>query len=276
MPYGNAIQFVLQTRVTKTLPRRPATIERLAKNAVREVADFRRHSEVELGDAVFLEIGAGRDLTVPLTLRALGVGQVVSVDLNPLARLPLINAAANTIGQLHHFDFPKFETWSELSDFGIHYKAPCDLRHPVEGLSIDAFVSNDVMEHIPRADMIAILKATQHAMRPNAVGIHTINYADHFARDCGVSPHNYLQYSGKYWDVFNPPSLYVNRLRHPDYLQVFELAALNAAEVRIDVKEAIPPAIRENIVAPFDQHSIEDLEILTATWMVQPEPASSD
>jgi hypothetical protein len=69
-----------------------AQLDSLDGVAQRVVDDAARH-----GGAVpstVLEVGAGRDLAVPLALRQLGVARVIASDVERLARLDLVQHAA--------------------------------------------------------------------------------------------------------------------------------------------------------------------------------------
>jgi hypothetical protein len=92
LPGGGTAHYLLQRYVTRTWPRRPETLRSLAAIARRVTEDYGRH----LGGtpASVLEIGAGRDLAVPLALRGLGVERVIASDILRLARLELVSHAA--------------------------------------------------------------------------------------------------------------------------------------------------------------------------------------
>src|SRR5581483_5054154 len=74
--------------------------------------------------ATFLEIGAGRDLTVPLAMRLLGVGRVITTDIQRLAKLDLIQDAARRVAGHLGRPAPKIDAWADLSAFGMDYLAP--------------------------------------------------------------------------------------------------------------------------------------------------------
>src|SRR5688572_20495961 len=99
MPFGTHAHFILQKHVTKTWPRKPAGLDALIEKANSFIGDFQEHSALDIADATFLELGAGRDLTVPLALRSLGVGRVISTDVERLARIELVQHAARHISK---------------------------------------------------------------------------------------------------------------------------------------------------------------------------------
>jgi hypothetical protein len=60
-----------------------------------------------------------------------------------------------------------------------------------------------------------------------------IDYKDHYSYfDHGISTYNFLQYSDRKWRFFNPPLHYQNRLRHGDYLRLFQQAGFEILDER--------------------------------------------
>jgi hypothetical protein len=78
LPGGEHAHYFLQRYVTRNWPRPARTLDSLQGIASRILNDCARH----VGDipASVLEIGAGRDLAVPLALRRLGVRKVIASD----------------------------------------------------------------------------------------------------------------------------------------------------------------------------------------------------
>ena len=121
-----------------------------------------------------LEIGAGRDLAVPLALRQHGVAKVIASDVSRLARLDLIQHAARRILT----GYVTLESWDHLERFGICYRAPHDVADSDQ--KVDCSCSNEVLEHIPPDQLVRLLAG----LRAVTVGITTqsIDYSDHYAR----------------------------------------------------------------------------------------------
>jgi hypothetical protein len=66
--------------------------------------------------------------------------------------------------------------------------------------------------------------------------IFRIDYQDHYSYfDKNISVHNFLKYSEKVWNYFNPDLHYQNRLRHVDYLSLFDEAKFSVVyEDKVD------------------------------------------
>jgi hypothetical protein len=113
LPGGAHAHYFLQRHLTRTWPRPAATLNSLAGIARRVVDDCEKY----LGGVPrsVLEVGAGRDLAVPLALRHIGVEKVIASDVSRLARLDLVRHAASRLlgGDFH------FQSWDDLDRFGI-------------------------------------------------------------------------------------------------------------------------------------------------------------
>lgn len=221
LPGGARAHYFLQRHVTRNWPRRGPTLDSLMGIGRRITEDFARHAG---GSAkTVLEIGAGRDLAVPLALRRLGVGKVIASDVTRLAKLDLIQHAACRLlaGGI------EFRDWDDLERFGITYRAPHRVTAADE--QVDCSCSNEVLEHVPPDQLVDLLAG----LRAVTTGIttHSIDYSDHYARSDGrVSRFNFLRYSDEAWRPFNSGMQYVNRLRHSDYVKLFRKAGFTILE----------------------------------------------
>lgn len=216
LPGGVRAHYFLQRHVTRSWPRPIQTLDALASIAQRVIRDF-GHVPTSV-----LEIGAGRDLAVPLGLRHLGVNKVIASDVIRLAKLDLINSAAVRLAPGAWFD-----SWHDLEAFGISYRAPHRVSDADE--KVDCSCSNEVLEHVPLQELVALLAG----LRAVTTGIttHSVDYSDHYARsDAHVSRLNFLRYNDDEWRPFNSGMQYVNRLRHSDYLRLFREAGFTILE----------------------------------------------
>lgn len=247
LPGGAHAHYFLQRHVTRNWPRRATTLDALAGIASRVADDYTRH--VGGTPASVLEVGAGRDLAVPLALRRLGVARVITCDVERLGKLDLVQHAANRIlaGQV------SFAGWDDVERFGITYRAPHYISADDE--TIDCSCSNEVLEHVPADQLAMLLKGLRAVTK--GVTTHSIDYSDHYARsDKSISRLNFLRYSDKEWRPFNSGKQYVNRLRHSDYVRMFTEAGFTILEDSSVVGE--PPADMK-IADQFRQYDLPDL-----------------
>lgn len=246
-PGGGQAHYLLQRHVTKNWPRKASTLDGLAGIARRIVEDYARH--VGGTPETVLEVGAGRDLAVPLALRRLGVHEVVACDVERLAKLDLIQHAADRILAKQ----VEFRTWGDLEQFGVHYRAPHYVA--ASDRKVACSCSNEVLEHVPPDQLAVLLKA----LRSVTTGIttHSIDYSDHYARsDTSLSRLNFLRYSDGEWQWFNSGKQYVNRLRHSDYVRMFKEAGFAILE-ESSVAGEPPPDLK--IAEQFKRYDPPDL-----------------
>lgn len=261
VPGGAAMHFQMQRHITRNWPRRHEHLVAYIDIGRQALADFARFSDVDAAQARFIEIGAGRDLATPLVMRMLGAGPVTAVDIARLARLELVNHAAATLAAELGLAAPQFSSWDALRDYGIDYRAPHDIAARPDIGPFDAFISNEVLEHIPPDALKAVFAASRRFLKPGGMSIHSVDYSDHFARDTGVSRYNFLKFDERGWRPYNSGFQYVNRLRHSEYIA---LHVDNGLEV-LDTKPFagdIPPDVLEALAPQFRRFDQQDLRIM--------------
>ena len=192
LPGGTYAHCFLQRHVTRNWPRRATTLNALQNIARRVVEDYARH--VGGTPSSVLEIGAGRDLAVPLALRKLGVAKIITSDVDRLARLDLIQHAAARIlaGEV------RLESWESLERYGILYRAPHYVTDTDE--KVDCSCSNEVLEHVPPDQLVRLLAGLRAVT--SGITTHSIDYSDHYARSDGsLSRFNFLKYDDAQWST---------------------------------------------------------------------------
>jgi hypothetical protein len=87
-------------------------------------------------------------------------------------------------------------------------------------------MSYTTLEHIPEEILRGILREGNRIVRPEGLFIHCIDYSDHFWHsDKSIPPINFLRYSDNEWDRYaDNASMYMNRLRHDDFVRLFREA----------------------------------------------------
>ena len=189
----------------------------------------------------------------------LGVRQVLTSDIERLAKLAMVNHAAKCLCADFGRSTMSFSSWQDVQDFGVEYIAPYrTLGKPCSG---DAWISNEVLEHVPAESLPALLADGFQILKPGGLAIHAIDYSDHFARGTDVSRYNFLQYSSARWRTFNSRIQFVNRLRHSEYLNLFRAAGFELVEVNEHSGE-IPKEIMANLAPEFRRFMLSDLGVL--------------
>lgn len=244
-------------------------------------------------EKIFFEIGTGRVPMVPVAYWLMGAQKTITVDLNPYLKAELTQACIQHIannkaemtkifGEL--LDKDRFEQLMQLNtpaDFsmealfklcGITYFSPADATHtPLAAESIDIYTSYNVFEHVPAAVLQRILTEGNRIIKPGGLFAHRIDYSDHFANDDpSISAINFLQYSDAEWAKYADNGyMYMNRLRHDDFLQLFESAAHEVVTVTPTLDEACLARLNHGgfpLAAKFKGKSPEVLAI-TGTWI---------
>lgn len=263
---------MLQRYVTRRLPRPEKQVKAIYYLALRLIEQYARHGSRPLQDSTFFEFGSGRDLAVPLAISACGARQFITVDVEHLAKLDLVRSNAGFVANLSGMTRPALSSWDDLrNSWRVDYRAPADARATgIEGGTIDCALSVETLEHIPPADISAILKEIHRILRPDGVAIMQIDYGDHFKGfDPAISSFNFLTYSDEQWEPFQSRFQYVNRLRHSQYLDLFKNAGFEIVLANPDRRPA-EAAILSQLASRFHGFTEQDLFTLGALIVARP------
>ncbi|HMP92835.1 MAG TPA: methyltransferase domain-containing protein [Phnomibacter sp.] len=287
MPFGETMNYVMQTRITKTMPvTARQMLEGRGKKAVEHLQILQQIAGLDLANATFYEFGSGWDLLIPQVFYAAGVNTQVLIDIEKHARLNLINDIKQKIN--NHLN-PLFEgsgltpralpaaPFTQLqqlhTQLGMAYHAPCDGRNTgFAANTMDVCTNTFTLEHIPPPDIEAIFKETFRILKPGGYVSCFVDMQDHYSYfDKNISAYNFLQFSDKQWAPYNCSFHYQNRLRHPQYLQLFEKCGFEV--VRNDYKgpSAADLEVLGNlpINAMFASYSLEELGIRSSRVLLR-------
>jgi predicted SAM-dependent methyltransferase len=241
---------------------------------------FEKYCGKKLSNSVFYEFGAGWDLYIPLIFSAFGVGKLISVDLNPLAKAEVMNYSLQYIRHFHGNNvihktptFTKKNYRTVLYDyFRIDYQAPCDARKVnLLDNSVDYIYTNSVIQNIPESSLFDIIRECHRIIAPNGLVSFRQSYADQWSyRDNSITKYNYLRYSEKQWKKYNPPIQYQNRMRHKDYLRIYTDAGFEVIEDHQDIPDDETRKMLEDfpIAQEFrDKYTMDELAI-NGSWTI--------
>ena len=250
LPGGEELNYVLQRRLTGSLPRSRQDLLRKFAFALAHHYAARRWGKGEASPPRrAYEFGAGWDLAVPISLYLLGLESQTLVDLRPLVRWELVNHTLACFAQmrpeleylagrsLRPLPGPGLSSRRELADLmGIHYLAPRDARDT--GLAPASFhlvSSTQTLEHIPPQDLLAILQECRRLLSPGGVISLEVDMQDHYSYfDPNLGPYHFLTLTERAWRLVNSGLHYQNRLRLPDYLELLEQAGLELVHRQVD------------------------------------------
>lgn len=130
----------------------------------------------------------------------------------------------------------------------------------VADASIDLVISSDVMEHIPRDGVAAMISDLARIVRPGGRTAHQIVFTDHLTiYDHAVHPKNYLRYSDRQWQRwFENGVQYVNRLQPSDFNRLFRAAGF---EIEAETTVQTCDSSQLYIAEPFRAYQMEELNI---------------
>jgi hypothetical protein len=273
-PNGERWNYRLQ-RATGGLPLNDDKLRAAVAIAGLHVETYRRHGDGDLGSAHFFEFGAGWDLHIPVTHFAFGVKRQSVYDLNPHVKEDLVAEMPSRLARM--FDGAQRQRLERVQldstsiegvtrPFGIAYTAPGDARSTslADG-SVDCVTSTSTLEHIPPADIAAILEECRRILRPGGVCSFAIDYRDHFSYfDSSIGPYNFLRFSERAWHRYNSSLQFQNRLRHRDYIELFERSgfAVVADVTDLPTEDERKRLDRLPLAPEFARRPTEDLEIL--------------
>jgi SAM-dependent methyltransferase len=272
VPFGTSLHFLLQRYVTRRLPRPEKQVRAIYARTQKLLEQYAMHGAREVNSSTFFEFGSGRDLVVPLAISACGAKHFITVDIERLAKFDLVRSNAALVAKIGGATRPVMSSWSDLKrDWRVDYRAPADAR--ATGLAndtIDCAVSVETLEHIPPDDILDILKETRRILHPDGVAVMQIDYGDHFKGfDPSISSFNFLTYSDEDWQPFQSRFQYVNRLRHSEYVSLFEKAGFEIILSSPD-RRAVEPEILGRLAPRFRKFTEEDLFTLGALIVARP------
>lgn len=256
------------------------------------IAALRRHG-LDLRGAHVLELGSGWFPIIPLMLRIAGAERVILTDAHRLMTAgSVVQAAAflrQTRGDLaNRLDLSpdavadalacpeNGDLEALLAHFGFTYLAPFDAA--TDTPPVDAVVSQTVFEHIPPEVLRRILRGMRDSLKPGGLMSHGIDNTDHRANhDPRLGDFDFLRYSDRVWRMLclNPQD-YTNRLRHSDYIALFDEAGLEIAEEEaitgsraVDEVRALPLSER------FRERPPQDLAVAWTHLVARPKAAAA-
>ncbi|MBI4653899.1 MAG: hypothetical protein HY752_02755 [Nitrospirae bacterium] len=243
---------------------------------------------------VFLEVGTGRVPLVPIGYWLMGAESTITIDLNPYLKGELIAEHLRYVSE--HEDeilalfgslidrrrlnvLVRFGTKSKLSATElldlcqIVYIAPGDAANTnLPEQHIDFHTSYTVFEHIPPNVLVDILREGNRIIKKECLFVNRIDYSDHFSHsDKSISAINFLQYSDNEWAKYaGNRYMYMNRLRHDDFLALFESVGQQVVEVEPNIDRRSEELLKTKGLSLNDRFSPKTIEVLaiSGAWML--------
>ena len=274
---------LLQRYVTRSIYLRPATFRRKWEQAQAHWDNWSKRRD--RAPEVALELGTGWHPLIPIGLSLLGVKRIETVDIASMISMrtlgEVIDAYAELVAEgiedvtLHPERVatlqelrarPGSDPHAALARLGI-FPVIKDARDTgLRSGSVDLFVSNNTLEHVPGPVIAGIFGEFARLASPDALMSHYIDMADHYASfDRSITVYNFLRFSDSAWRLFNNDLQYQNRLRVTDFRR---LHAANGWRVVDEDNTADAEAFRRvPLASRFRGYPAEDCMVY-ASWLV--------
>lgn len=268
-------------------------IDWTVENAIYQVETIKNSGTDPKGKR-YLELGPGWYPVVPFIFHLAGASSVIMIDKHRLmddftfsktaqfllekkellcSRLNLnpdhVERTLNTLKNLSLEDGMSYICGS--------YLAPLDiLENKIEKHSIDIITSRAVLEHISPSEVALIFFEFKRLLKNEGVMNHIIDNSDHWQHDDSqISKLNFLKYSKKIYSIIEKahPQQYMNRLRHKQYIVMFEAAGFKiCCDESVPDKKALEELNNLSIDKDFKNFTNEELAIITSYLTLKPIP----
>lgn len=227
-----------------------------------------------------LEIGTGWYPLLPLCLNAIGIPSVRTIDVTRLCELQLL---VQSVDELTDNDavlrvFNEYDSGAstrltrlrdalavgkslkEASGGTLDYVAPTRLDQlQLPSGSVDLAFTNNVLAHVPRADLITMHEELHRVIAEGGTLYHSINCNDYYAYfDKSIHPLDYLRYTEKQWARWNTAFVSQNRLRASQFISIIEAAGFTISKAVPNIRDDID-IDQLNLVEPFKSMARDDV-----------------
>lgn len=224
-----------------------------------------------LAGATVLEIGSGWFPVVPIKLVSDGVGRVLMSDLTPHMDAITFVETVQFLKSIYSDD-SMIQSLTTIEALPIDYLAPLNVDH-IDDNSLDYVISRAVLEHIPPADLRALLIALRPKLSKEGLMVHIIDHSDHLEHfDKSISKINFLTWSQAKHSFLNYLIGYgENRLRHHEYRKIFQESGFEVLEEQADIHdETLEFARSLRLASPFREMTPEQNAVLTSLYVLEP------
>jgi predicted SAM-dependent methyltransferase len=285
LPGGEHLNYFAQRWFARSLPVSDSSFAATVGYAIRHIEAIQQFTHRPIDQAIFYEFGAGWDLTVPLAYYGLGINHQILVDVRDLIRMAIVNDTIakyqKMAAKLNIKRVPAAAINCRKSgfrdalnqQFGVDYRAPCDASQTrLPSQSVDCITSTSTLEHISPADIRSILRECRRILRDDGLMSVLIDYDDHYSYfDRNISVYNYLQYSDQAWKRYSPPLHYQNRLRHRDYIELFQSEGFSITEDqhKAATDKDLKTLRQISLSKRFRSYSLDDLAVHNALLVLR-------
>ena len=209
-------------------------------------------------EKIFYELGSGKVPILPIALWLMGAKKIISIDkdlyfskdlffqfidylkynqenLSYILNNRLINERLKKLVQYPFYKNDDIRATLK-ENFNIEFLSIENKnQQKINSESIDFYISYSVLEHVNKKIINKILSDSKKILKKTGLQIHFIDYSDHYAQtDKKISRLNFLKFSDWFWNIFSSNYfMYVNRLRHDDFLEIFKMNDLDVLDEEV-------------------------------------------
>jgi SAM-dependent methyltransferase len=223
-----------------------------------------------------MELGSGWLPIVPMLFHLAGARRLILTDVTKLLDDHTIGEAARMIGNnidrvAATLEVPADALRARLAQkFRPDYHVPWQPSDIASG-SVDALISRTTLEHIPAVLLESYMPEFGRMLRPDGLMCHIIDNSDHWQHhDATLSRLNFLRYEdGPLWRLMCRRR-YQNRLRHSDYLALFQRHGWTPLVVEASPDpQSLQDLETMRLASGFAGRDHQDLAILTSTLVLR-------
>ncbi|AXG71332.1 methyltransferase domain protein [Kordia sp. SMS9] len=237
----NSLGYGIYHQLQKFLNRNSVNFKiKTNDRSFKEALQILKKQDIDLTDKTILELGSGWAPIIPYFFTHFAnAARVVTYDINE-------HYDAKTIDKLNAFYKENYQI--EINATQGKYRLPKNITYyPKTNLAdksiklneqVDLVFSRFVLEHIPTEDLLKIHQSFAKILPKSAYILHMISPSDHRAyTDKSLSYYDFLKYSKAEWKKQHTKFDYHNRLRLPDYINIFKEAGYEIVSLDYDTCE---------------------------------------
>lgn len=206
------------------------------KNSIEKIKSILTKKNIEIKNKNIIEIGSGWLPIMPFLFKLeLKISKISTYDINKHYSNKRVKLTCQ------YFKNLKFKTHKclniKLPDF-IDYYPRTNIINTNIGNNFNLIYSRFVLEHVTPNDILEMHKKFYSESRDDIKIIHLISPSDHRAySDNSLSIYDFLQYSDNDWNKIQTKFDYHNRLRLPEYLDIFNKTGFTVSYIEYDTAE---------------------------------------